>query len=206
MHMIIRHRWPFRIASTALLFFACQAHAQLTAPQNFDKTEAEYQQLAKEPGAVIFNPPEGWHLADPEALPPQVSVMVVGKGQNAFPPSINLSTEEFGGTLKEYLQVVKDINHSRGTEWKDLGTIRTPAGEASLSQADTVTEWGPVRMLHVILLRDGRIYILTAAATREEFSKFYKTFFESLRSIRVNQDPKNMAGNSKSKKDSSKPA
>ncbi|MFQ5730000.1 MAG: hypothetical protein ACE5GN_06535 [Waddliaceae bacterium] len=187
----------FTILIATLLLFCGQLQAQLTVPKNFEKTEEEYQQIAKEPGAVVFNPPEGWFLADPDALPSHVQVMVVGKGKYEFPPSINLSAEEFKGSMKDYLKIVREINHSHGSEWKDLGTIRTQAGEASLSQADVLTEWGSVRMLHVILSRDGFIYILTAAAIKEEFPRFYKTFFESLRSLHVNRDPKDMARSEK---------
>jgi hypothetical protein len=50
------------------------------------------------------------------------------------------------------------------------------------------TQWGRVKMMHVILLKKGVIYILTAAALLEEFPKFYKDFFNSLRSLRVNPD------------------
>jgi len=167
--------------------------AQVAPPKNIGTTPEEIRRISQEPGAVVFSPPKGWYLADSNALPPHVRVMVVGKGSYEFPPSINLSTEEFEGTIKDYLRIVKEINHSQGSEWKDLGTIRTAAGEGSLSQADAITEWGPIRMMHVILPRNGVIYILTAAALRDEFPRFYKTFFESLRSLRINQDPEEMA-------------
>jgi hypothetical protein len=166
---------------------------ELLPPKTIRKNAEDYQRVAQEPGAIVFSPPKGWHLADANALPPHVRVMVVGKGSHEFPPSINLSTEEFEGTLKDYLRIVKEINLSQGSEWKDLGTLRTAAGEASLSQADAFTEWGKIRMMHVILYRNGVIYILTAAALQEEFPRFYKTFFESLRSLRINQDPDEMA-------------
>lgn len=148
----------------------------------------ETNRSTNETGTVIFTPPQGWQLADSEALPPHVRVMVVGKGASEFPPSMNLSTEEFEGTLNDYLKIVKEINASQGSEWKNLGTLRTPAGEGSLSQADTITEWGAVRMMHVILSRNGTIYILTAAAKKDEFPQYYKTFFESLRSLRLNEE------------------
>lgn len=137
---------------------------------------------------VFFSPPQGWLQAKNDTLPPHVKVMVVGKGKKEFPPSINLSTEEFEGTLKDYLKIVREINHSQGSEWRDLGTIRTNAGEASLSQADVVTQWGSVRMMHVILPRNGMIYILTAASLKEEFPMYYKTFFDSLRSLNVKKE------------------
>ncbi len=170
-----------------------RVEAQGIPPKNFNPVPEEFQRIAQEPGAVIFSPPKGWKMADPQALPAHVKAMVVGAGINEFPPSINLSVEVFEGTVRDYLRIVKDINHSQGSEWKDLGTIRTQAGEASLSQADALTEWGSVRMMHVILARKGMIYILTAAALKTEFPQFYKIFFESLRSLRINKDPNEMA-------------
>lgn len=161
------------------------AHPVPLLGESFEKS---YIQAAQEPGTVVFNPPEGWHLADPKALPPSVKIMVVGQSGTDFPPSLNLGTEKFNGTLKEYLKTIKAINDSQGSEWKDLGTIRTQAGTASLSQVDAKTEWGEVRMMHVILLRENMVYILTAAARKEEFSRHYKDFFKSMRSLRFNKD------------------
>lgn len=141
--------------------------------------------------AIIFTPPSGWRNADPSALPPHVKLMVVGHGLKELPPSMNLGVENYTGTLKNYLKRVKDLNRSKGYEWKDLGTIRTEAGNASLSQVDIKTEWGDVRMMHVILLRDKMIYILTAAALKEEFSSNYKEIFNSFRSLRFGKTPSN---------------
>lgn len=136
---------------------------------------------------VIFTPPEGWRFADTSMLPPSVKTMVIGKGASEFPPSINLGTENYTGTLKQYLKRIKEINQSQGAEWKDLGMIRTEAGDASLSQVDTKTQWGDVRMMHVILLKDGTVYILTAASLKDEFPSFYKDLFNSLRSLRFDK-------------------
>jgi hypothetical protein len=150
--------------------------------------ENDFIQTAQEPGAVIFNPPDNWHLADPKALPPSVKIMVVGQSSTDFPPSINLGTEKYNGNLKEYLKMIKSINDAQGAEWKDLGTIRTQAGTASLSQVDAKTEWGEIRMMHVIFIRDNTAYILTAAALKNEFSQYYKDFFKSMRSLRFNKN------------------
>ncbi|WP_096030661.1 hypothetical protein [Candidatus Protochlamydia naegleriophila] len=127
-------------------------------------------------------------MADSKLLPERVRLMVVGQGPSAFPPSMNLSLEPYSGSLKEYLKIIKNMNDAQGFEWKDLGTIRTEAGTASLSQVDTKTEWGNVRLMHVILLKNGTIYILTASALKDEFSQFYKEFFASMRSLRVAKD------------------
>lgn len=136
---------------------------------------------------ATFVPPQGWRLAEHDKLPPHVEVMVMGEGKLEFPPSINLSTEPYTGTLQQYLQIVKKINNKHGSEWKDLGKIKTTAGEASLSQADSVSKWGPVRMMHVILVKDGTVYILTAASLKNEFSSHYKQFFESFRSFTITE-------------------
>ena len=132
-----------------------------------------------------FTPPSGWKLAESQDLPKNVKAMVVGKGSGNFPPSINLTTEDFSGTLKDYLKIVKKINQSNGAAWKDLGTIKTAAGKASFSQVDTKTEWGLIRMMHVILVEKGVAYIMTAAAPKEEFGTFYKDFFDSMRSLKI---------------------
>lgn len=133
---------------------------------------------------IAFNSPKGWHYADKSALPPSVKVMVIGKGPSEYPPSINLGTEKYQGTLKQYLNRIKEINASQGITWKDLGTIHTQAGDASLSQIDSKTQWGEVRMMHVILMKNGTVYIVTAAALKEEFPIFYKEIFNSLQSLR----------------------
>lgn len=168
----------------AISFITCATPSTLFA----DSFENNYIQTAQEPGAVIFNPPDSWHLADPQALPPSVKIMVVGQSNTDFPPSINLGTEKYSGNLKDYLKMIKSINESQGSDWKDLGTIRTQAGTASLSQVDAKTEWGEVRMMHVIIMKEGTAYILTAAALKDEFSKYYKDFFKSMRSLRFNKN------------------
>ena len=134
---------------------------------------------------LTFTTPAGWVMAAPEALPPTVKVMVVGKAHSVIPPSINLATEPYDGTLKQFLRKIKKMNEENGCPWKDLGTIRTQAGPASLSQADFPSKWGDMRMMHVILLRHGHVFILSASSLKEEFPLFYQDFFTSLRSLRI---------------------
>lgn len=151
--------------------------------------ETEPSETTKEKGFLTFTPPQGWRMADQKDLPKSVKLMVVGQGSYTFPPSINLGTEKFQGTLREYLGMIKEINNAQGAEWKDLGTIKTLAGNASLSQVDSKTEWGEVRMMHAVMVRDGSAYILTCAALKDEFPKFYKDFFSSMRSLNFTNDP-----------------
>ncbi len=55
-------------------------------------------------------------------------------------------------------------------------------------QLDTKTEWGNVRMMHVMLVKNGTVYILTAAALQEEFPEFYKDFFNAMKTLRFSQN------------------
>ena len=159
------------------------AQRETSVPTTVKKTPPQADE-----GMVLFTPPTNWRLAAQDALPPHVKAMVVGTGPSSFPPSMNLSSEPFVGSLKQYLKTVKSLNDAQGYEWKDLGTIRTEAGNASLSQVDTKSQWGDIRLMHVILIKNKRVYILTASALKEEFSIFYKDFFSALRSIRVTHD------------------
>jgi len=134
---------------------------------------------------LTFTPPVGWGLAPRETLTPAIKVMVVGKGQHEYPPSINLATENWSGSLKDYLKVVKDLNDAHSSDFKDLGKVKTEAGEALLTQEDIATKWGEVRQMHLFSLHNGVVYILTAASLKEEFAKNYKDFFSSMTSLRI---------------------
>ncbi len=145
-------------------------------------------EVVTEKEEIQFTPPSGWRFAEATTLPKSVKIMVVGQGQSQFPPSMNLGTEEFAGTLKDYLKTIKSVNDLRHADWKDLGTIRTEAGNASLSQVDMKTQWGDVRLMHVILMHDGMAYILTAAALKDEFPTYYKEFFKAMTSLKITKD------------------
>lgn len=145
---------------------------------------------SEEMSQAVFTPPAGWRAADPASLPKSVKYMVVGESTQKVPPSINLGLERYSGTLGDYLKIVKQINASQGDNWKDLGMIEIAGGPASLSQVDVKTEWGDIRQMHLIYLDHGVIYILTAAALREEFSKYYPDFFQALRSFKIQKEPK----------------
>lgn len=137
---------------------------------------------------ILFTPPTGWSGVDPSCLPKSVIAMVVDDSIHPYRPSIILSTELYKKTLKDYLKLIKSKEEAKGNLWKELDTVKTQAGLASLSQVDETTEWGVIRHMYLILLKNQQIYILSAAATTDVFSKYYKTFFKSMRSLRVCED------------------
>jgi len=137
---------------------------------------------------IQFTPPSGWHFAENPSNFKRVRTMVVGKGSHELRPSITLGTEPYSGDLKDYLKIIKKISEKSERDWRDLGKIRTEAGDAALLQEDSKTVWGDLRMLHVILLKNGTAYILTSAALKEEFPKFYPDFFRAMRSLRISSE------------------
>lgn len=136
---------------------------------------------------ATFIPPEGWLAADQKTLPKAVKFMVVGKGSHEPPPSINLGFEAYDKTLEDYLKIVKNINKAHGDTWKDLGPVTISEKQGNLSQVDVKTKWGIIRQMHLIYLEDGIVYILTAAALKDEFPKFYHAFFQSLLSFKLTE-------------------
>lgn len=141
----------------------------------------------QDPEGISFTPPADWQFADPKELPSHVKVMAVGKGKGEYPPSINLGYDTFDGSLKDYLKMIKRLNKEEGAETKDLGKVKTHAGSAALIQVDGKTKWGPERQLQAILIYNGKAWILTCSALKKEFSNHYKTFFDAIRSLKVNK-------------------
>lgn len=156
--------------------------------QTIETYQSQYQTMAQEPGGVMFTPPANWKLADPKVLTPHIKLMVIGEISGYYPPSINLASDPFKGTLKEYLKGVKQYNQSIGADWKDLGTLKTEAGEASLSQVDTPTKWGVERQMQAIFLKDSTAWIVTCSALKADFAKCYKIFFGAMKSLRINPE------------------
>lgn len=175
----------YRINYLLIGFFIFNMALGESLPANESQTSEMQDEV------VAFTPPEGWKLVDAKSLSPSVKAMVIGKGEHEFPPSINLATEPYARSLNDYLKKVKEVNQADGADWKSLGSIQTQAGEGNLSQVDLPTQWGDVRMMHVILLKNNTIYILTASALKSEFPKFYKDFFTSLQSLRFSKNVEN---------------
>ncbi|HSW86899.1 MAG TPA: hypothetical protein VLG49_05300 [Rhabdochlamydiaceae bacterium] len=137
----------------------------------------------------FFIPPQDWSIADPKLFAPSVQACFVGKNKKGFSPSVNLAVEKIDTSLNEYLKIVKQLHESdRDNRWRDLGNLQTRAGQTRLTEIDTKTEWGQIRMLQSILIKDGHAYILTAAALKEEFSDFYEDFEKAIRSFTITEN------------------
>lgn len=151
-----------------------------------EKALHDIAEYAQRPGVCFFDPPQDWELMDPGTLPKSVKIAIRCPVKNKFPPSMNLAVDRVSCDLKNYLKKIKALNLAEGSDFKELGTIDTQAGPASLSQLDMESNWGQVRMMHAILLHDHEAHILTVAALRDEFPEYQNLFFDAMRSLRIN--------------------
>jgi hypothetical protein len=171
-----------------LLFAVCS----LSAIPAFTKHHSTTIAKAAETAALsecFFRPPEGWDIADPKTLSPRVKIAFLKSTGNGFCPSINLAIEETTVSINEYLKAVKAIHEQdRNTHWRALGKVSTSAGLGQLTEINSPSEWGPIRILQLILLKEGRAYVLTAAALKEDISNYYKEFQTAFRSFTLTTD------------------
>ncbi len=164
--------YSFLRVNCTLLFLACGLHIFGNEPTCF------------------FRPPDNWMAAERSALSPLVKVGFYGpRKQVGFCPSINLAEEVVHCTLKEYLDSVKKIHTSnRHKKWSHLGSIKTLAGDAALTQIDLPSPSGPLRLLQLILLKENKAYIITAACLKNEFTQILPTFRKTFHSLQVKDD------------------
>ena len=143
--------------------------------------------LAKE--VCVFTPPEEWLLVDPAHLSPRVKIGFMTKSKGGFCPSLNLATEEVNLSLEEYIQAVKKLYaQDPNIRLKDLGSIDTHSGNFRLIEIESTIPLGKARIMQAIAVQDHTAYILTAAALKEEFSKYYTLFDAAFSSLSITDD------------------
>ena len=124
-----------------------------------------------------------------ENLSPLVKVGFLDPKNFGFRSSLNLAVEEIDCSLEEYLEAVKKIHtNDHHNTWSNLGHFPTKAGPAILTQIDSPSSFGAVRVLQLILVRDAKAYVLTAAASKKQFSKHLRSFKEAFGSLSLAED------------------
>jgi len=153
------------------------------------QSTAESAPVKRSSSYCFFQSPKGWNISDPKLFSPRVQIGFFSRGKKEIGPSLNLAIEETHLPLSDYLKAVKAIHESDpASRWRQLGKIQTQAGLAQLTELDTKTELGPMRILQMILVKDGKAYILTAGAHKEEFAEYYQDFQKSFRSFQITVD------------------
>lgn len=136
---------------------------------------------------ISLVPPKGWEcIQDPQQLPQKILRIYVGVGKGSFTPSINIANEETKVGIEEYLRLAKSYHESQSiAKCAFMGKIETKAGPAHLLQIDTATQWGNVRFIQAILIKDSLAYVITATCLQQEFSVFSAQFLKSVQSFSI---------------------
>ncbi len=174
---------------TIIFTVFCTVAAALSSFSKQHSTSIEKAAESTSDSLCYFTPPQGWEIADPRSLSSRVKIAFLKNTGKGFCPSINLAVEETSVSLNDYLKAVRAIHEQdRNNHWRALGKVKTAAGLAQLTEIDSTTEWGPIRILQLIFIKEGQAYVLTAAALKEEFSNYYKEFQSAFRSLTLSSD------------------
>lgn len=134
----------------------------------------------------FFIPPDNWKMADPKKLSPMVEMCFLGKGKTSFYPSINIATEEIDISEKEYVSIViKMHKNDPSIEFRGLGKIKTKTAIANLFELTTKTNFGLVKMLQAVIVKDSRAYVLTGSMHIDEFKTLSKTILKAFQSFQI---------------------
>lgn len=139
---------------------------------------------------AFFSPPEGWQLIPKEEYPPFVELIYKGSSQKYwYPPSVNLACEEWKGTLDEYIAAISTAHNNHPLiSFREIGPYQTDLGcNGRLCFARQRTEYGPVKLIQWVTLKEQTIFVITAAARVEDFSKNYKSFIKVFNSFRFKE-------------------
>jgi len=177
---------PLRKLFFFLIPFALSADIvpKETAPQS-----AKHAPLDQTSPLCYITPPKGWEIAASKNLSKSVQIAFFKKTSSSFSPSINLAVEKSTLSLQEYLKVIRKIHEAdHRNRWRQLGKVHTQAGIGQLTEIDTTTEWGSIRMLQLIVVKHGHAYVITAAASKEDMAQYYKEFQTTFRTLQVTSD------------------
>jgi hypothetical protein len=137
----------------------------------------------------VTSPPKGWEcIDDPTQLPQKVKVIYIGKGNKTsqFTPSINVAAEPTYLPLKEYVTIAKRYHEGQGgTQCFPLGKIKTESGDAELLQIDRLSQWGSIRFLQAMVIKEGVAYVVTATCLKNEFNSYSSQIFKAIQSLKV---------------------
>ena len=132
----------------------------------------------------LFTPPPKWQIADPEMLSPRVQIGFLTKGKQGFCPSINLSSEAVNLSLEEYVKVVMGLHSKKGV-CRDLGPMKVNGGMGRLLQLESSSKFGPLRLMQLVTVWEGKAYVLTGCARKEDFGSYVTMFEKAFRSLQL---------------------
>lgn len=131
--------------------------------------------------------PKGWEcIKDKKQLPAKVEVVYIGSSKAQFAPSINVTMEETEMEIDEYMKLVQKYHSSiAGTRCHAVGALESPEGKLRVLQIDRSSQWGVVRFLQAIKIKDQIAYVITATCLNSEFSIYYPEFMRAMQSFKI---------------------
>ena len=141
------------------------------------------------PPFYYFHPPKDWLISDPTHLPKEVKIAFIQSERKMITPSINLTLEKVDVPIETYIQEVKKIHQTdRTTQCRELGILNTKSGNAHLLEISMKKEWGDIRILQSILIKDGFAHLLTALSLKKDFMKYHELFLSTFKSLTIAPD------------------
>lgn len=136
-----------------------------------------------------FIPPKNWALVDPKKLPSSTTIAFVCKLGAAIKPSINLGIEPTDLSLENYLKIAKKkILLDRRNSWKELCYLKTPMGEARISQIEQKHECGDLISMQYILIAQKKAFVITALCLKDDYPTFSQDFLKTFESFQLTQN------------------
>ncbi len=137
----------------------------------------------------IFIPPKDWEWTDPKLLSSCIVAGFAGPSKSTIRPSINLAKEECSITLEEYVNAAKKLhNEDNQMSIRDLKTFSSNSQIIHLLELTKTTQFGKIKMLQAITIKEKNAYILTAAVNICDFLGLYKDLIMSIKSMFFTED------------------
>ena len=137
---------------------------------------------------AFFSPPSHWLIASPEKQNSDIKIGFIASKRKVFTPALSFAVEKIDHPLT-YLKAVKSHHlKNRFHTLTDLGEFETKSGKAHLFQIEVKNNWGNIRILQSILIRDQKAYILTGSCLKKDFQEISQLFLQSFRSLTLAKD------------------
>ncbi len=145
--------------------------------------------FAKDP-FYSFVLPKKWEIVSTKDFASSIKIGCVAKSKNNLKPSLNLAIEKTKVSFEDYIKAVKDRHISkRKNTYTSLGYLDIAKNKAHLSQIDTKTKCGDMRILQCLLLKDNIAYIMTGVCEKGDFLDIYDQFINAFESFEIAQSP-----------------
>ncbi len=134
----------------------------------------------------VFTPPKGWNLLSPQGDAPCIILTFVSPSKS-YPPSLSLAKEAYTGSTKSYLGAAKKLLKKDAAAFRELGTEKTKAGNATLFQMEYSTPHGLFSTLVAIYFSQTNAYTLSFAVKKDAFSLLVEDFNTTISSAALTQ-------------------